>query len=65
MHVYVYTLRVDVEAEVSERVAAFREECGVGLIDGFSDGGGFDGAVVDKEKDGGFFDMIVCVRSPT
>ena len=64
VHVYVYTAGVDVEAEIGKGVAAFGEEGGVGVIDGFSDGGRFDGTMVDEEEQGGLLDVIIGVAGP-
>ena len=64
MDVDVHAVRVDVEAQIGEGVAAFGEEGGVGLIDCFLDGGRFDGAVVDEEKDRGLLDVVIRVAGP-
>ena len=64
MDVDVHAVRVDVEAQIGEGVTTFGKEGGVGLIDCFLDRGGFDGAVVDEEKEHSLFDVVIRVAGP-
>ena len=41
--------RINLEAEVDERLAAFGQECSIGLLDTFLDGRRFDRPMIDEE----------------
>ena len=64
MYIDVDSLRIDVQAEIDERVATFWQIGRVSLLYSLFDCGGFHRAMIDEEKKRCLFDMVVGITRP-
>ncbi len=63
VHVHVHALGVDIKAQIGEWVPTLWKKGGVGLFEGFLDGGGLDRTVINEQQDSGFLHVIIGVGS--